>query len=301
MNAEPISELDLFAYAEGRLDSDPQRKAEVEQAMQSSPELAARVRDFCAQTEALRKAYDPRLYQAVPERLYAALETPGRSFALAARRAAAIALLVAGSAAAGWYGARMETHEPALTADLAELGYAHFETARASAGADRLEAANAEAHSHETVLDGGVSLTLPEPDLSAAGFSISARETVMSERGRSLRLTYGNGQGVTFALFLRPRGKPEEIDVKVLKRGGISVVYWREGAIESALASDLPRGRALAIADAVRQAMRKDRSPLLPEGGGLDDLPAALSAENTALTRPDLPGGGIADPPRLHQ
>jgi anti-sigma factor RsiW len=216
-------------------------------------------------------------------------------------RAAAIVLLVAGSAAAGWFGARMGTPETRLGTDLAELGYAHLEAPSTTAAPNRSETVSTQVMQPLISLDNGVSLTLPEPDLSALGFSLSGRESIMSERGRTLRLTYSNAQGDSFALLLRPRGHPQKTDVRLSRRGDVSVVHWLDGAIELAVAARLPNDRTLAIADTVREAMRDNQHPPMPENDRLAPAPASLSAENTLLTTPPLQDEAVVEPLNLHQ
>ncbi len=94
-----IDDLDLLAYVDGMLDTDPQRKAQVEAHLSANPETAAHVAELVAQTNALRAAYGPRLSEPVPDRLQAALDVRSRDAAqtLAAglRAAAILALMVA--------------------------------------------------------------------------------------------------------------------------------------------------------------------------------------------------------------
>ena len=69
-----VRAIDLMAYADGLLDADPERKAEVETYLRQHPEEDARVRDYAAQNDAIRRLYRPVLSAPVPERLRAALD-----------------------------------------------------------------------------------------------------------------------------------------------------------------------------------------------------------------------------------
>src|SRR6202043_1868114 len=79
-----VSEADLQAYADGRLDAE--RRAEVESWLAARPEDAERVAAYRRLGEALHAAYDPVLAEPVAERLERAGTQRPR-----ARRIAAIA------------------------------------------------------------------------------------------------------------------------------------------------------------------------------------------------------------------
>jgi anti-sigma factor RsiW len=299
MNSEPINELDILAYADGRLDCDPQRKAAVEDAMRVSPDLAQRISELSAQTRALREAYEPRLAEPVPDRLYAVLQSSTPSHARIIGRAAAIVLLVAGSAAAGWFGARMQTAPPTPGAELAELGYTYLEDRTPAAVPNRSETISRQAVKPTTWLNNGVSLTLPEPDLKALGFTMTRRDSIMSKRGRIVRFNYSNAQGESFALFLRPRGHPRKSDIRLSQRGDVSIVHWLDGVIESAVATHLPENKALAIAHSVRESLQDNEGPSAPDHDRLHQVPTAQSAENTVLAPLDLNDEAMPEPMEL--
>ena len=99
MTAElPINDDDLHAAADGRLP--PERQAEVEAAIAGSADAAARVGFYRHLNAALHTGYDFMLNEPVPARL--AARPRRRNWLALARVAAAVALLAAGAAAAGW-------------------------------------------------------------------------------------------------------------------------------------------------------------------------------------------------------
>jgi anti-sigma factor RsiW len=102
MDDHAIDDLELLAYADGLLEADATRKSQVEERLSRCPALAERVRAYQAQTEALRKAYNARMYEAVPDRLRAALKCNAEPRIRGWARAAALALLVAASSVSGW-------------------------------------------------------------------------------------------------------------------------------------------------------------------------------------------------------
>ena len=60
----PLSDLDLHAYVDDRLDGD--RRAEVETLLAGDPDSRSRVEDYKAQTEALHDLFDGVLDEQVP-------------------------------------------------------------------------------------------------------------------------------------------------------------------------------------------------------------------------------------------
>ena len=73
---EPVNEIDLLAYADGTLDGDPARRAEVEEYLKQHPEQAERIIAFMHQDDDIHRLYDPVLDEPVPDRLRAVLEQP---------------------------------------------------------------------------------------------------------------------------------------------------------------------------------------------------------------------------------
>src|SRR3546814_5054695 len=77
MHRQPIGEIDLLAYADGLLDDDPGRKAEVENYLQARPVEASRLRDYTQQNEEIRKLYGLAMAEPVPDRLHDAPMSQG--------------------------------------------------------------------------------------------------------------------------------------------------------------------------------------------------------------------------------
>ncbi len=288
MADEPISKLDLLAYADGLLDRDPRRKAMVDKAIGRSPELAEELASLIAQTAALRRAYAPRLDDPIPERLSAVLEPKDARHYGGALRAALLCLIMLGSVAAGWFGAQFgsDVPEPGAASDLVDRAYDHateYPTAAYEGGPDATPGMTRPV----SWLANGISLTLDPPDLSRLGYSLVSRKSFLSEDGRVTRLTYANRQGQSFALFLRPRWKSGDIEVNLTRRGDVSVAYWLDGPVASALASDISGDEALSLAEAIRQEIGKPGSAPDREPTPLHTSPATLS-ENIVSDTPVL-------------
>lgn len=243
-------DLDVLAYVDGLLDDDPARKANVENRLQGSPELASRVRAYEAQNRALRLAYNGRLHEPVPEILLAVLDkdTPYRGRTLA--RAAAVACMVALASLLGWLAGR--SHQPVgePASEFVERSYSEYVGTGAEAP---MLAGRTPARSG--VQADRVSLLLKIPDLSSLGYALVDKESISGGEQRMVRLTYAGPDGQSFSLFLHPRMDAHKRELQLTSKRGVSLAYWVEGALATAIASDLPSDETLAIARKVRKAL----------------------------------------------
>jgi len=271
-----LSEFDLLAYADGRLEHSPAYKAELEAALAESPEERARLEAYRAQTEALRAAYGERIAEPVPERLAAALEEPAPRWrprpAMAAAASLALALL---AGVGGWSVAQWQTPGGGAKA-LLEASYRDFTGARVEAEGAREERvgpvsqrtlAGRGAGLAEGALSGlseEISLTLRAPDLSDRGYDIVDKETIARGGNETVRLTYANASGETFGLYLRPRWQERGGSLNIDRRGEVSLGYWLDGPLAAAVASRRPPEETKELAETVRAQMRRS-APESPE------------------------------------
>jgi anti-sigma factor RsiW len=281
-----IGEFDLLAYADGRLEADPARLAEVERALRADPELAARAESYRAQTAALRRAYGPRLAEPVPERLGAALEAGRRRSAGVSARVAAALLVIAAAGAGGWVAGRAER---GLDESTMRAFLAHAEPPAVAAGAPGPRLAQAGSGAPLNWLSEEVSFRLGAPDLSKLGFALVGRSAVDVDGRRAVRLTYRAADGDSFHLFLRPRWRDRDPEVRFGDAEGLRFAYWADGPLSSAVAADLPRARLAPIVDAIRQALRR---------GGAEP-PAGIDGAGTPVTAGERPTTAAPPAPAL--
>lgn len=297
-DANRVSELDLLAWADGLLDDDPGRKAAVEAALESDPELRARAEAFCAQTRALRAAYDRRLAEPVPERLLAMLERPARPRAGPALRAAAVALLVAGAGVAGWQFGQDGRPAGWSAEALVERAYAQFIADRPGAAEGAVEPAlGATATDAQPLgwLADEISIRLKAPNLTEAGFRLVAKEAVEAGDGQIVRLDYAGAGGQGFSLFLAPRWESRAAGIAQVERGGVSMAFWLDGPLASTVVAQMPAAETRALAETVRRAMHTGSAPAtlepVPAGRGVEGLEAMAGGTPTPAageTRPQL-------------
>jgi len=268
-NPGTISELDLLAYADGLLDHDSERKAQVEAYLASAPAAAGRVDAYLSQTAALRAAYGGRAAEPVPSRLQNTVTSPisVRALRVTGLRAAAVVAISAVAGMAGWYLGQVsepapQAAEQRLPSVLREA--ASNERARwrklpmpvgglGRGGALRWE-------------NNGVALSLPAPDLSAIGYALTGRRNFSNGEPQAVALSYVGANARNLRLLIAPVSSGEAQTVAVTETGGLRMAYWSQGPLTVALQTD---GDALDIAalgrkirDVIaRQAPLPDRQP----------------------------------------
>ncbi len=305
---EPVTELDLLAYADGHLDRDPGRCREVETYLAERPQEAERVAAFRAQNEALRLAGESRLCEPVPERLAALVNSgPSRSVRVAPKVAAMAALLVM-AAAGGWLvgsdGARSPTERDAFAIDAVNDSRARSgrvapgseaapggvsdptATARRSAldqasgtaglGPEGLAAGEMTRSGTAPLdwLEQRIAVEIKAPDLAAEGFRLLESRRVLVEGEPTLRMIYRRSGGEQVSLYLRPRWSEDEPAVRRFEESGATILHWFEGPLAVALVAEgVPGDEATLMVDHVKEAVEDSTlSPSRPETLPLDSL-----------------------------
>ncbi|MCB1909475.1 MAG: anti-sigma factor [Rhodocyclaceae bacterium] len=254
MSDRAISESDLCAYVDGRLDGE--RLATVEAGLLLDEAQRARAGDWRAQATALRALFDPVLDEPVPARLLLAAggraERPGRP-ASAWRWAAAVAWLALGAVLG--YGVRdyRGATDPAAVlhaglarqAAIAHAVYVPEVRHPVEVGADQ------QAH-----LTGWLSKRLGTPVtaplLEADGYRLMGGRLLPSEAGPGAQFMYQDDEGHRLTLYLNhDRDKVDDTAFRYAEVEGIAVFYWVDGGTGYALSAALPRERLLAIAGRV--------------------------------------------------
>lgn len=307
-NRISLDELDFLAYVDQLSDADPLRKAEIEEFLRHAPpEEVARIRAYATQTEALRRKYGFRIKEPVPARLYEILEREGsHSFRYAVRVAAAIALaLVAGGS--GWFiGQHDRFSESPSVQEFLDLSYGNYANGGPGAATGSMLAPASIGKSAAWLFENGdVSLTFSVPDLTQFGYSIVDERVIGDGNEQALRLTYATQDGQSFGLFLRPRRESEESGMRSIKKNGVSLVYWFDGSMVSAVVSQSTLDKTRDLANTIRYATKGAHEPTpsihpapppspQQEAGIAVDAPAArtdpLYPEQTLLpTNPVMP------------
>lgn len=256
--SEEFDELDLLAYADGRVTGD--RAARIKAYLAERPELAQRVRDFAQQDRELHAQYDHHLDDPLPDRLAQlfdepSAERPRARLKTSLAQAAAAAVLMAVTGGAGWWLGQ--------SADAGgDRGFANAAAERfilaAPLSDSEIAGAQRMASGQPTLqrFSDRISLELRAPDLSAQGYRLVDKRRVQLDDGQSgIALRYAGAQGDQVQVFLKSRWRERVQDVRTERKNDVTVTYWNDGPIVVAVASpsdDGPAGQELA--DEVQKA-----------------------------------------------
>ena len=278
---EPIGELDLYAYADGLLEGDARRRAEIEHYLAGDPEAAALVAEIEAQNREIHEAYAGALAHPVPERLMGALNHPPRGHGrrLFGASAAAAVLLAAGGV--GWLAGH---HDDPDRWALEQFARGAAVQHQANAGAGGVQpAAVAAAAEPLAWLNERLAFEIRAPDLTDQGFVLLGKARVGPSDDGSVQLVYSNEQGAQLSLFLRPRWEDRSHAMQVVRSGGVDVHYWLDGPLAFALASNAAGADTERLAQAVHRAVGRSRLT--------DPAPAQTLSEGLSLHELGLEGG----------
>jgi anti-sigma factor RsiW len=195
----PITETELQAYVDGRLDAE--RHAAVEAWLAAHPEEAERLADYRRLGGALRGAYDPVLEEAVPERLVRALQTKFRW----KRYGVAAAWLVIGIAIGGVAGWQLHALRPA-SATSADLGAMMAHRAAVAHAVYSPEVRHpvevgADQEAHLVAW-----LSKRPPKLEDMGYTLVGGRLLPGENGPVAHFMYQCNQGTRVTLYVRTEG-----------------------------------------------------------------------------------------------
>jgi anti-sigma factor RsiW len=256
MSETPITEAELQAYADGRLEE--ARRVAVEAWIAARPEEAERVADYRRLGDALRAAYDPVLVEPAPDRLRQALRPARRVW----RYAAVAGWLVVGIAigvAAGW-----QLHESrpvaapsadagAVMAQRAAIAHATYSPEvrhPVEVGADQ------EAHL-VAWLSKRLGAPLRAPKLEAVGYSLVGGRLLPGESGPVAHFMYQCNQGTRVTLYVRTEAaNNNETAFRYAKEGNVRVFYWIDRKLGYALSSaDISKDDLFKVANSVYQQL----------------------------------------------
>lgn len=249
MSEREISEADLQAYADGRLE--PERRLAVEAWLAAHPEEGERIADYRRLGEALRAAYDPVLAEPLPQR-FARRALPWRRAALAAGW---MALGVALGGIAGWHlhGARSS---PAPAADVGAVMARRAAMAHAvyspevrhpvEVGADQ------EAHL-VAWLSKRLGAPVRAPKLEEVGYSLVGGRLLPGDHGPVAHFMYQCKAGTRVTLYVRTEAAHNrETAFRYATEGNVRVFYWVDRKLGYALSSaDIGKDELFKVANAV--------------------------------------------------
>jgi anti-sigma factor RsiW len=257
MEEARVSEAELHAYADGRLDEG--RRAEVDAWLAARPEEAERVAAWKRIDEEMRALYEPVLDEPVPASLERAARGEPRWRAARAWRSAGIgaAWMALGAALGGLAGWQLHASRPAppATADASVM-------ARRAAVAHAVYspevrhpvevAADQEQHL-VTWLSKRLGVNVRAPKLDEAGMSLVGGRLLPGETGPVAQFMYQTERGRRMTLYVRAEaGTNRETAFRYVRENNVSVFYWIDRNCGYSIASaDLTKEELLNVATMV--------------------------------------------------
>jgi anti-sigma factor RsiW len=253
--SETVTELDLQAYADGKLPEE--RRSAVAAWLAAHPEDAERIESYRRLAEELRSTYDAVLHEPVPERLRHAVR-PARMQSYA-RVAAWVLLGIALGALAGWQLHSLQ-HGPAPATDaaatmarraaVAHVTYSPEVRHPVEVGADQ------EAHL-VTWLSKRLGTQLRAPKLEAVGYSLVGGRLLPGDNGPVAHFMYQCNRGTRVTLYVRSdMASNRSTAFRYAREGTIGVFYWVDGRSGYALSSgDISKEDLLNVANAAYQQL----------------------------------------------
>ena len=252
---DEVSELDLQAYADGKLPEE--RRAVVAAWLAAHPDDAERMESYRRLSEELRSTYEGVLDEPVPERLRRALR-PAR-----ARRVAMVALWVGLGAVlggiAGWHLHSTDV-PPAAAYDPADLMARRAAVAHATYSPEVRHpvevGADQEAHLVKW-LSKRLGTPLRAPHLESVGYSLVGGRLLPGENGPVAHFMYQCNRGTRVTLYVRgDMGSNRSTAFRFAREGNVGVFYWVDSKMGYALSSgDISKEDLLNVANAAYQQL----------------------------------------------
>lgn len=246
-----ISEQELHAYADGRLDAS--RRDEVEAWLNDHPEMRQAVAAWRIQNELAHRAFDSVLDEPVPARLSEAARPAPRLPTL--RLAAVVAWLAVGSVVGYAVRGYLPVATPPASASLprqAALAHAVF----SPEVRHPVEVGAAEETHLVAWLSKRLGAELKPPRLTAQGFELVGGRLLPGEAGPVAQFMYQDARGQRLTLYVqRDAQDGRETAFRYARENGIGVFYWLDGRFGYALSGEMGKPDLLRIATAVYQQL----------------------------------------------
>lgn len=244
MSPAPITEADLQAYVDGRLE--PQRRSEIETYLAENPADAKRIQSYQQQNIALTELFDAALNEPVPAYLNdfsGPREAPSRML-----RFGALAASLALAAGFGWLlRGSMETAGLGSPAFAQRAMVAHAVYAPEVLHPVEVGAAE-EAHLSRW-LGKRLGLAVKAPNLRAAGFELVGGRLLPDAPKPAAQFMYQSAAGARLTLYVTPQAQARETAFRFERADGVSAFYWIDQGTGYALSGDVERPALLRVAE----------------------------------------------------
>ncbi len=222
-----VTERDIQAYVDGRLEAGTEHADAVEAHLAADPEARARVRAYTRQNELIRVRYSDMLAEPVPERL-----TPG---SLRAARAGRVpdGMSMSWRVAAGLAGLGCAAVIGWLAGQSTDTPLEQFadRTAVYLAGDHETAPAGDDVESYQSVAALGGT-----PDFAAEGLALVGTRRV--DNGDMYEARYEDARGRELRLLVAPDPQRHNDLLYRTQENGRKAVYWQQGPLMYALTGD---------------------------------------------------------------
>jgi anti-sigma factor RsiW len=238
----PITEHELHAYIDERLW--PARQLEVENYLDTQPELARRVTAYRAQRAALRSAFAAQSEEPLPSKLdlTGLIESRLRQRHGWRRTMGVAVLTLCVGVAAGWYLHLPTTpNRTQLAVSLLQQEAINSHTVYASDRRHPIEVSAAEQDHLSQWLSNRLNRTVEPPDLSRSGYRLLGGRLLATERGAAAALfMYDDAQGNRLSLLMRPMAQEISAERSDMSRGAVNLCAWIKQGIGYAIVAETP-------------------------------------------------------------
>ena len=202
----PVSEEDLHAYVDGRLDAE--RRAAVDRYLRDHPDVAASITTDISQRNALREVFRAYAASPIPPHLNLTrlVEERLRRRRAPWRAAAAVVLALGVGAIGGlWFGSQPLTGIGALAQEAATsyIVYAVDEHHPVEIPGDQRNVMT-------RWLSNRLNRQVAPPDLAAAGYELLGGRLVASSHGAAALFVYENAHHKRLIIYVRPMAEASE-------------------------------------------------------------------------------------------
>jgi len=245
MKPLPISEDDLHAWTDGRLDA--ARHADLEAWLAERPAERARLEAWQAQNRLLHGRFDGLLHEPVPARLSDAAAPRARPVW---RMAASVAWLALGGLIG--FALRGSLVPPGTAPEAALPHQAAIAHAVYSPEVRHPVEVAADQETHLVAwLSKRLGTPLKVPTLNDAGFALVGGRLLPGDGGPVAQFMYQDAGGRRLTLYVRSQQGEKETAFRYAREGGIGVFYWLDGRLGYALSGELAQPDLLKVATLV--------------------------------------------------
>jgi anti-sigma factor RsiW len=248
MTNDSISDAELHAYVDGRLDNT--RRAAVERYLTLQPQAAECVAQYQQLNTALHALYDPVLTEPLSA---PGLVSPRTAPRLAWAASVAIAILV--GAALGWqfHGEAPMMPLPTTLVQQATMAHAVF----VPEVRHPVEVTAAEETHLVQWLSKRLGADVHAPRLNEIGFELVGGRLLPADGGAAAQFMYQNPAGVRLTLYVRRDAVNETTAFRFAEQEKLRVFYWTDGPFGYALSGEIEKDMLLRVATTVHEQLQR--------------------------------------------